>query len=108
MSGANPWRGEASLIVGGAARRLRPTFAALVAAEEELGPLLAVVERAAAGNLRLGEIVVLFWHCLAERDSPNHERISREDVGAAVVATGLAGCAAPLRSLLGQILQGGG
>ena len=35
---ANPWRGEASLVVAGAAQVLRPSFAALVAAEEELGP----------------------------------------------------------------------
>jgi len=103
VSSANPWRGEALLLVGGAARRLRPSFAALVAAEEELGPLLALVERAAAGNLRLGELATLFWHCLDGRDD-----VARGDVGEAVMATGLTGCAAPLRCLLGQILQGCG
>jgi Phage tail tube protein, GTA-gp10 len=46
---------------------LRPTFAALVAAEEELGPLFALVERAASGTLKLSEMVALFWHCLAEQ-----------------------------------------
>lgn len=98
---ANPLRGEASLAVNGVPRRLRPCFAALVAAEEELGPLFALVERAGEGRLRLGEMTALFWHCLAEPGG-----LTREDVGEAVVAAGLAGCAQPLRILLGQILQG--
>ena len=97
----NPVRGEAALAVAGRERVLRPTFAALVMAEEELGSLYALVERASAGQLRLSEVAALFWHCLAERDA-----VSREQVGEAVLALGLAGCAGPLRCLLGQILQG--
>jgi hypothetical protein len=100
---ANSLRGEAVLAVAGNERVLRPTFTALVAAEEELGPLFALVERAGSGQLRLGELAALFWHCLAERDG-----LTREHVGEAVLATGLAGCAKPLRTLLGQILQGQG
>ena len=87
--------------IAGRDRRLRPTFAALVLAEEELGPLFALVERAGAGQLRLTEMASLFWHCLAE-----HDELSREQVGEAVLETGLAGCAPVLRCLLGQILQG--
>lgn len=98
---ANPQRGEASLAIAGTPRRLRPAFAALVAVEEELGPLFELVERAGDGRLRLGEMTALFWHCLAEPGG-----LTREDVGEAVVAAGLAGCAQPLRILLGQILQG--
>ncbi|WP_374406917.1 gene transfer agent family protein [Pelagerythrobacter sp.] len=98
---SNPLRGEASLVVAGQAHLLRPTFAALVAAEEELGPLFALVERAGEGRLRLTEMAALFWHCLAEPGGP-----TREQVGEAVAAQGLAACAAPLRALLGQILQG--
>jgi hypothetical protein len=100
---ANSLRGEAVLAVAGSERVLRPTFAALVAAEEELGPLFALVERAGGGQLRLGELAALFWHCLAE-----HDGVTRENVGEAVLAAGLAGCAKPLRTLLGQILQGRG
>lgn len=103
MTRPNPLRGEATLMIEGAAHILRPSFSALVAAEEELGPLFALVERAGAGELRLGEMVALFWHCLA-----GPERVSREAVGAAVVAQGLAACAAPLRVLLSQILKGAG
>lgn len=99
----NRWRGESSLIVAGEERVLRPSFTALVAAEEELGPLFALVERAAAGQLRLAELIGLFWHCLARR-----EGITRDQLGEAVVAQGLAGVSPQLRSLLGQILQGEG
>lgn len=103
MTFANPLRGEAALTFAGRAHVLRPSFTALVAAEEELGPLLALVERAAAGELRLSEMAGLFWHCLADRDG-----LTREMVGEAVVTQGLAACAAPLRVLLGQILKGAG
>ncbi|PKB14236.1 tail tube GTA-gp10-like protein [Novosphingobium kunmingense] len=98
---ANPHRGEAVLVVAGQPRLLRPSFSALVAAEEDLGPLFALVERAGAGQLRLVEIAALFWHCLAERGD-----LPRDAVGEAVLATGLAGASKPLRILLGQILQG--
>lgn len=98
---ANPYRGEAMLSVAGAPRLLRPSFAALVAAEEELGPLFALVERAGAGQLRLAEMAALFWHCLASR-----EGLTRDDVGDAVLQQGLAAASKPLRVLLGQILQG--
>ena len=98
---SNPLRGEASLTISGQPHTLRPTFTALVAAEEELGPLFALVERAGEGRLRLSEMVALFWHCLATRDG-----LTREALGEAVASQGLAACAKPLRALLGAILQG--
>jgi len=100
---ANPHRGEATLVIAGSPHVLRPSFSALVAAEEELGPLFALVERAAGGQLRLNEMTALFWHCLAERHG-----LTREAVGESVASQGLAACAAPLRALLAQILQGQG
>lgn len=99
----NALRDEARLVVKGDERLLRPTFAALIAAEDEIGPLFALVERAGDGQLRLAEITALFWHCLASR-----ENLTREDVGDAIAAQGLAACAKPLRALLGAILKGGG
>lgn len=92
------------MLVAGEALRLRPSFEALVAAEEELGPLFALVERAAAGGLRIAEITGLFWHCVDARQ----EGLTREAVGAAVVERGLAGVTPALKVLLGQILQGRG
>jgi len=99
---ANPARGEAALRVGGALLTLRPSFEALVAAEEELGPLFALVERAADGGLKLGEIAALFWHCVAERP----EGLTRERIGAAIAERGLARTTPILKVLLTQILQG--
>ena len=100
---ANPHRGEVGLLLDGITHVLRPTFAALVAAEEELGPLFALVERASGGELKLGEMVALFWHCLAH---PSDQ--SRETFADAVIKAGLAACAPALRSLLVQVLKGGG
>ena len=98
----NPARGEASLRVAGEMLALRPSFAALVAAEQELGPLFGLVERAAAGGLALGEIVALFWHC--RFGAP--EGMTRETLGEAVVEGGLAAATPVLRMLLGEILRG--
>lgn len=98
----NPVRGEAALRVAGELLVLRPTFAALVAAEQELGPLFALVERAAAGGLALGELVVLFWHC--RHDAP--PALTREALGEAVVAGGVSAATPALKVLLTQILAG--
>ena len=98
LKSANLARGEA--VIAGFV--VRPSFAALVAAEEELGPLFALVERAADGRLALGETVALFWHCL--REPP--EELTRDAFGEAVMAEGLSATAPVLRQLLGQILKG--
>ncbi len=97
----NPARGEAAIDLAGTTITLRPSFQALVAAEQELGPLFALVERAAAGALGLGEMVGLLWHCAAEPRG-----MSREDFAEAVAAGGLANATPALRVLIGQILQG--
>ena len=99
---ANPARGEAAIIVAGERLTLRPTFSALVAAEEELGPLFALVERAADGGMKLAEIAALFWHCAADRP----EALTRERLGAAIAEQGLAKATPVLKLLLTQILQG--
>jgi hypothetical protein len=93
----NAARGEA--VVAGC--KLRPSFAALVAAEEELGALFALVERAASGQLKLAEMVALFWHCRSDQNE-----ISRQDFAEAVAAAGLAAATPALKTLLGQILAG--
>lgn len=100
----NPARGEAALIVAGERLTLRPTFEALVAAEEELGALFALVERAAEGGLKVSEITSLFWHCVADRQPA----LARETIGAAIAEVGLAKTTPVLKILLTQILQGRG
>lgn len=99
---ANPMRGEAQLQLGDHAILLRPSFAALVAAEEELGPLFALVERAASGRLTLSEMVALFWHCRFGAPDP----FERSDFAEAVTAQGIAAHTPALKILLGQILSG--
>ena len=98
----NSLRGEAALTVAGERLTLRPTFEALVAAEEELGSLFALVERAAEGGLKMSEIVSLFWHCLAG----GGDEITRERIGQAVAEAGLVRITPVLKVLLTQILQG--
>ena len=102
MNQANPYRGEASLAVAGETLVLRPSFTALIAAEEELGSLFDLVERAAEGQLKLQQMVALFDHLSKGRPTA----ITRELIGEAVVETGIAGITPILRLVLAQILQG--
>ena len=100
MTGAaNAGRGEASFVLGERTIVLRPSFGALVAAEAELGPLFALVERAAEGRLTLAEMAALFGHCA-------DGAATREEIGAAIAAQGLARATPALKALLTQILQG--
>ena len=98
---ANPVRGEATLELCGRNHVLRPSFAALVAAEEELGPLFALVERAAAGELRLAETAALLWHCLRDRDGVDRAAFCED-----LTAAGLTNATPALKILLKQILAG--
>ncbi|RRQ51673.1 gene transfer agent family protein [Sphingorhabdus wooponensis] len=102
MRSANKARGEASLTLESGTVVLRPSFAALVAAEEELGPLFALVERAAAGNLKLSEMVALFWHCRHDADA----KMTRDSFSESVAKAGLSVMTPALKILLGQILSG--
>lgn len=99
---SNPARGEAQLSIDGTVLVLRPTFAALVAAEQELGPLFGLVDRAAAGALGLDETVGLFWHCITDRP----DWLTRSALGEAVAAMGMTAVAPVLVVLLRQILSG--
>jgi hypothetical protein len=99
---ANAHRGEASLQVGGERLILRPSFEALIAAEEELGSLFTLVEKASAGELTLRQIAVLFDHLSSKRS----EAITRERIGQALVEMGLARVTPILRVVLGQVLEG--
>lgn len=99
---ANPQRGEANLTLNNISYRLRPSFAALVAAEEEVGPLFALVDRAAGGTLKLSEMAALFWHCLVDRP----EALSRTVFSHDLAGHGLANATPTLKILLSQILLG--
>ncbi|MEL7199857.1 MAG: gene transfer agent family protein [Pseudomonadota bacterium] len=98
---ANPLRGETAIEVAEVKRILRPSFENLVAAEEELGSLFALVERASNGALTITEITVLLWHCLPQQGRP-----SRDELGATVLQLGLIEATKPVRAVLSQVLQG--
>ncbi len=102
MSVVNAVRGEASLVLNGVEHIFRPTFTALVAAEQEIGPLFATVEQAAAGKIKLGDLVTLLWHCLA----PGAPPLTRESFAEAIVEAGLSAVTPALKTLLTQILAG--
>lgn len=99
---ANPVRGEAMLALAGQDVLLRPSFSALVAAEQEIGPLFDLVERAAAGRLGLAELVALLWHCRDAATCP----LDRDSFAEAVAEAGLVALTPVLKILLRQILQG--
>ena len=96
-------RGEASIALAGRQYILRPSFAALVAAEDELGSLFAMVERASSGALTVAEMAALVWHCL-----PTDARPKRELVGEALMSMGLVQASNPVRAIFTQVLKGRG
>ena len=98
---ANSLRGETQILVEGKAILLRPSFENLVAAEEELGSLFALVERASQGGITLSEVTGLLWHCSEAQSRP-----SRDEVGKAVLEMGLVEATKPIRAILAQVLQG--
>lgn len=98
---ANSQRGEVELRLGNNTHVLRPSFENLVAAEDELGSLFALVERAAEGAITLAEITSLLWHCLT-----NEPRPERDAFGQAVLQIGMVDATKPVRAILAQVLQG--
>jgi hypothetical protein len=99
---ANPVRGEVSLQLGERTICLRPSFAALVKAEAELGSLPRLVERAADGDVRLADVAALFWHCRAG-DEVAEARAAFEE---ALARAGLQPLLAAYRALLATIFAG--
>lgn len=98
---ANALRGEAEFSIGTRSYVLRPSFENLLAAEEELGSLFAMVEKAAAGAITLADVTALIWHCIHSETRPD-----REAVGAAIIEMGLVAATKPVRVILAQALQG--
>lgn len=102
MKPANLVRGEVLLTLPCGDCVLRPTFAALVAAEAEVGSLLALLDRAGAGEVRLGDIGPLFWHALAEPGG----FADRAAFEAALADAGLRALIPPYRRFLSAVFGG--
>lgn len=100
MTVANPVRGEVTLRLASREFMLRPTFDRLVAAEGELGSLFLLLDRAAAGDVRVGEVEALFWTCL-DGAVPG-----REEFRLLLAEAGLSLLLPPYRQLLAQLFGG--
>ncbi len=80
----------------------RPSYAALVAAEDDIGPLFALVERASSGTMKLSEMIAMLWHCRVDM-LPD---MTRADFAAHCVEAGLAHVTPLFRRLMEQALGG--
>jgi hypothetical protein len=89
-------------VLGNTAFVCRPTYAALVAAEAEIGSLFALVERASTGSMMLSEMVALIWHCRADAS----QDLSRAGFEQRCVEAGLAHVTPLFRQLMEQALGG--
>jgi hypothetical protein len=98
---ANPLRGEVDIDLADGPCRLRPSFAALVAAEAELGSLFALLDRAGAGDIRLSDMTALCWHCCAASG------VDRRQFEDAVLRAGVARILPGYRALLQAVFGGG-
>lgn len=98
----NRARGETALILGDATYRLRPSYAALVATEVEMGPLFALIERAGEGRATLADVTALLWHCL----DPRPEALTRAAFGQALFDSGLVQATQAFRAVLEVALGG--
>ena len=98
---ANRVRGEVGMILAGREMLLRPTFGALVAAEGEVGSLFRLLDRAGRGEVQLGEIAALMWHCRAEEGG---ERAAFEGL---LMAEGLLRLLDPYKALLAAVFDAG-
>lgn len=97
---ANPVRGEVALRLPSGTLLLRPTFSALVAAEAEVGSLLALLDRAGSGDVRFADLGPLFWHSVSAGGGREQDRAAFE---AELVEAGLSGLLQPYRQLLAAV-----
>ena len=89
------------LMIAGKPVLLRPSLENLIAAEEEVGSLFALVERASQGTITIAEITAILWHCIDQVPRPE-----RDVVGDALLESGLVEATKPVRAILAQVLQG--
>lgn len=101
---ANPLKGEVEIELGRERFVMRPTFAAIMEIEGELGGVVPLARRAAGGDFGLREVAVIVC---AGLNGFGARRFTREEVGELILAAGIANAAAPVRDLLTNVLKGG-
>jgi hypothetical protein len=95
---ANAERGEVML----GSMRLRPSYAALVAAEAEIGSLFALLDRTSAGQVTLSDMIALLWYCVVDRPAD----VARDGFAEFCVVRGLANITPVYRTLMEAALAG--
>lgn len=101
---ANPLKGEVEIELGRERHLMRPTFAAIMEIEGELGGVVPLARRAAAGDFGLRELAVIIC---AGLNGYGARRFTREEVGEMILAAGIANAAAAVRDFLTNVLKGG-
>jgi hypothetical protein len=97
MSKANFLRGEIDIKLQEINIKLRPTFSRLVAAECEIGSLIAFSLRAADNDIRISDAVALLWHCA------DNISISREEFSDLLISNGLTSILPHITKILYEI-----
>jgi hypothetical protein len=90
------------LNVGNQLIAFRPSYAALVAAEADIGSLFALVECASSGRLKMHDMIALLWHCRV--DTP--ATLTFDAFGALCLEAGLSQITPVFRQLIEQALGG--
>ncbi len=100
---ANSLKGEVEITLSGERYVMRPSFAAIMAIEAELGGVVPLARRAAKGDFGLKDLTVIVREGLGAYGT----RLERNEVGAMILAEGLANVAGPVRDFLTTVLSGG-
>lgn len=102
---ANPLKGEVEITFGTARHVMRPSFAAIMAIEAELGGVVPLARRAARGDFGLRDLTVIVRAGLNAARGP---RFDEAEVGAMILTEGMAHVAGPVRDFLTAVLSGDG
>ena len=114
MSDANPERGEVLILLDGKPYPMRPSYSAMQAIEQKLGPLLALVTRLAhpAKRLTIDEMAFVVAETIRaagqERDDAMLKGVTYERVAEMIYSDGLINAIDPLEALLINMISGGG
>lgn len=104
---ANSLKGEVEIRLGGERFVMRPSFAAIMAIEADLGGVVPLARRAARGDFGLRDLTVIVREGLnAHARAAGVKPFDADRVGAMILAEGIANVAGPVRDFLTAVLSG--
>lgn len=98
----NSARGEVALQLGTVTYTLVPSYANLVAAEQAVGPLFAIIDEAGNGRLSLVKLMSVLWCCVEPKSATLFQDVFCE----ACMKAGLVRLTPVFRMLIEQALGG--